>query len=745
MFRHVPRSRSSLPELAPLPFAKQQTTLTMASFGNMTDLLGDEVLGPDGAAVATATICKNKKTLLLYFSAHWCPPCRGFTPKLVTALKSYINGGGSDAIVCFVSSDQSEDAFTEYFGSMTNFHALLYSKRELKDALSTRYGVEGIPSLVALDAATCEQISIDADLRSAVVKFGGDAFPLTPPALKKAAAVAAEKRTAVVSQLQKDGDSATFGGDAAVVSDGSAPTSLQALAAGMGTTTHVALLFGDGDGSDDVYTKYGEIAAEVGAARLKTVYVPWSLYNESCDHAPLLSRHGCGMAEDALSDKVRGNLEALCGDAGAGAPGLVVIACGDGGNAPAVVTVDAGVRRVAEMGSAGFPWDDAAAKAKAEAESRQAAAFQASLAREGLGPALKILGSDGALTAAPSSAGAAEASESVGAILSRLAAAGDDARVALYFSAHWCGPCRGFTPDFAAVYKELRAAGKPFEVIFVSSDRDLAAFEEYHGEMPWPALPFAQREVKEALSKAFGVRGIPTVVLMKPDGSAVDTEGRAAISVGAEYFPWGDAELAKGRAAKEAAAAAATTVALEKEKEIETAQVAAGVAPLRRISGDPAAWGALDTEAHTIKFDRFSTLAAPTLRSSDGSVYFEVEILDFEGVPQLGFAVWPEGATLGSGDGCGDDNLSWAVDGQRACKWHGGNQPWDGNKWTVGDVVSFLYSPSSSTIAIGVNGGDLDVVFEQVPPGAYPALTGGGICVKYNIDGPFAHRAKCEC
>jgi len=32
--------------------------------------------------------------------------------------------------------------------------------------------------------------------------------------------------------------------------------------------------------------------------------------------------------------------------------------------------------------------------------------------------------------------------------------------VGLYFSAHWCGPCRQFTPILSKVYEEVRAAGK---------------------------------------------------------------------------------------------------------------------------------------------------------------------------------------------------------------------------------------------------------------------------------------------
>ena len=70
--------------------------------------------------------------------------------------------------------------------------------------------------------------------------------------------------------------------------------------------------------------------------------------------------------------------------------------------------------------------------------------------------------------------------------------------VGLYFSAHWCPPCRTFTPQFAQWYKNFKAAanGPNLEVVFVSSDRDESSFQDYFSEMPWLALDFAKRDVK---------------------------------------------------------------------------------------------------------------------------------------------------------------------------------------------------------------------------------------------------------
>merc|ERR1711988_384788 len=78
--------------------------------------------------------------------------------------------------------------------------------------------------------------------------------------------------------------------------------------------------------------------------------------------------------------------------------------------------------------------------------------------------------------------------------------------LAIYFSAHWCPPCRGFTPQLVETYKKLQAQGKPFEIIFASSDRDMAAFTEYFAEMPWLAIPQGDAR-KNDLSKLFGVEG----------------------------------------------------------------------------------------------------------------------------------------------------------------------------------------------------------------------------------------------
>ena len=68
----------------------------------------------------------------------------------------------------------------------------------------------------------------------------------------------------------------------------------------------------------------------------------------------------------------------------------------------------------------------------------------------------------------------------------------------LYFSAHWCPPCRGFTPKLAEWYKTVKSGpnGSKFEIVFVSSDKDEQSFSEYFAEMPWHALPFSDRDRK---------------------------------------------------------------------------------------------------------------------------------------------------------------------------------------------------------------------------------------------------------
>eukprot|EP00933_Yihiella_yeosuensis_P010218 TRINITY_DN11655_c0_g1_i1.p1 TRINITY_DN11655_c0_g1~~TRINITY_DN11655_c0_g1_i1.p1 ORF type:complete len:450 (+),score=108.58 TRINITY_DN11655_c0_g1_i1:67-1416(+) len=111
--------------------------------------------------------------------------------------------------------------------------------------------------------------------------------------------------------------------------------------------------------------------------------------------------------------------------------------------------------------------------------------------------------------------------------------------VALYFSAHWCPPCRGFTPRLAEWYKK-DLSSKGLEIVFISSDRDEASFQSYYSEHPWLALPFEARGKKEELSKKFKVQGIPSLIILDSEGKTITTEGRSAVSEDptGEEFPW---------------------------------------------------------------------------------------------------------------------------------------------------------------------------------------------------------------
>jgi nucleoredoxin len=111
--------------------------------------------------------------------------------------------------------------------------------------------------------------------------------------------------------------------------------------------------------------------------------------------------------------------------------------------------------------------------------------------------------------------------------------------VGIYFSAHWCPPCRGFTPKLGEMYTEALSK-KGMEIVFVSSDKEEEAFTSYYGEMPWVALPYDKRDLKTALNKKYKVQGIPSLVILGPDGTLITKEGRDAVSndPAGEKYPW---------------------------------------------------------------------------------------------------------------------------------------------------------------------------------------------------------------
>ncbi|XP_021363755.1 nucleoredoxin-like [Mizuhopecten yessoensis] len=101
--------------------------------------------------------------------------------------------------------------------------------------------------------------------------------------------------------------------------------------------------------------------------------------------------------------------------------------------------------------------------------------------------------------------------------------------ICLYFSAHWCPPCRGFTPKLSEVYK--KKTEEEFEIVFVSSDRSEGDFTAYYSEMPWYALTWENLgKLKDALSTKYAVTGIPKLVAITLDGTVIDMDGRGHVA-----------------------------------------------------------------------------------------------------------------------------------------------------------------------------------------------------------------------
>jgi len=92
----------------------------------------------------------------------------------------------------------------------------------------------------------------------------------------------------------------------------------------------------------------------------------------------------------------------------------------------------------------------------------------------------------------------------------------------LYFSAHWCGPCRKFTPQLVAYYNQIARDHPEFEIIFVSADKSADGMAAYMREsgMPWPAIEYNKLANVPTLQKYAG-KGIPDLVIVDASGKVL--------------------------------------------------------------------------------------------------------------------------------------------------------------------------------------------------------------------------------
>ena len=110
--------------------------------------LGNEMVSDK---TGTQQYLSKYDNVLLYFSAHWCPPCREFTPRLKTFYEKLPKGSVK---IVFVSWDKSNQEFLSYFQQEHGNWLAVNFDSSHRQAIGQKFRIEGIPSLLLIDNKT---------------------------------------------------------------------------------------------------------------------------------------------------------------------------------------------------------------------------------------------------------------------------------------------------------------------------------------------------------------------------------------------------------------------------------------------------------------------------------------------------------------------------------------------------------------------------------------------------------------
>ncbi|CAL5069856.1 unnamed protein product [Urochloa decumbens] len=141
----------------------------------MMQLAGVQSLLSNGGKEVPLSSIEGKMTCL-FFSAHWCMPCRNFTPKLVQ-IYTMLQNTGKNIEIIFISLDHDETSFLDHFKSMP-WLALPFNT-SLRRKLCNHFGVEHIPALIPLSVTPSSGLEFDEDAVKLVEEYGADAYPFS--------------------------------------------------------------------------------------------------------------------------------------------------------------------------------------------------------------------------------------------------------------------------------------------------------------------------------------------------------------------------------------------------------------------------------------------------------------------------------------------------------------------------------------------------------------------------------------
>lgn len=437
------------------------------------------------------------KQVGLYFSGSWCGPCRRFTPTLVEVYNEVFSKG--DFEVVFASADEDEESFQDYFSKMP-WLAIPFSDSDTRGKLDSLFEVMGIPFLVILDengkVLTTDGVEI-------IQEYGADLFPFSSEKIRelKEQEERARREQSLKSLL-------VYRSRDFVVSANGEKVSISELE---GKTIGLYFSMSLYRSSSQFTEKLIEVYKKLKEKRenFEVVMVPLDEDEESFTQdfrkMPWLSL--------PFKDK-------LCGKLGryfelSNLPTLVIIG-------PDGKTLHPDVAEtVEEHGDMAYPFtpEKFAELEEIERAKREAQTLQSILVSGGLD---FVIGKDGIKVPVTHLVGK---------------------HILLYFSAHWCPPCRAFMPKLVEAYHQIKDKHEAVEVIFISSDSDETEFQDFFAKMPWLALPFGDDRKKD-LERIFKVRGIPMVVALDPSGKTITTEARELIMAhGSEVYPFTEARL----------------------------------------------------------------------------------------------------------------------------------------------------------------------------------------------------------